>query len=105
MDDQEKAVLEIAVALVGTIITAKVVFPQFDIASQYIIGAILFAIDAVLIIDWSTRLHRKYVKKMPFLDVRKIASTDLEAVESAIKEGFEVEATIGTTVFLVKENY
>jgi hypothetical protein len=39
------------------------------------------------------------------LDVARLDSTDLDAIEKAIKEGFEVEATIGTTVFLVRENY
>jgi hypothetical protein len=39
------------------------------------------------------------------LDVRKVAATDLDGIENAIREGFEVKTTIGTTVFLVKENY
>ena len=65
----------------------------------------MLGIDAVLLVDWSDRLYRKYVKKIPFLDVRKVASTDLDALEKAIREGFEVEATIGATVVLVRENY
>ena len=105
MDDLEKTSLEIATAIVGTLLAWKLAFPQLDIISQVIIGLILLAIDAVLLIDWSDRLYRKYVKKIPFLDVRKVASTDLDTIENAIKQGFEVEATIGTTVLLVRENY
>ena len=105
VDEQEKAVLEIATAIVGTVITWKLAFPQFDIASQIVLGIILLAIDAVLVIDWSERLYKIHVKKMPRLDVTRFNSADLDAIEKAIKEGFEVEATIGTTVFLVKENY
>jgi hypothetical protein len=65
----------------------------------------LLGIDAVFLIDWSDRLDRKYVKKIPFLDVRKVASSDLDTIEKASREGFEVQATIGTTVLLLRENY
>ncbi len=105
MDEQEKAVLEAAVAVVGNVIALKVAFPQFDLLSKIILGIILLAIDAVLIIDWSERLYKRYVKKLPFLETKRLNTTDLDAIESAIKEGFEVEATVGTAVFLVKENY
>jgi len=39
------------------------------------------------------------------VDVKRLNITDLDGIESAIKEGFEIEATVGSTVFLVKENY
>jgi hypothetical protein len=105
MDELEKSSLEIATALVGTVLAWKLAFPQLDIISQIIIGLILLGIDAVLLIDWSDRLYRRYIKKIPFLDVRKVTSADLDSIEKAIREGFEVEATIGTTVLLVRENY
>jgi len=105
MDEQEKTILEIAVAIVGTVITWKVAFPRFDLLSQVILGLILLAIDGVLILDWSERLYKRYVKKLPFLDIKRLSSADLDAIEEAIKDGFEVEASIGSTVFLVKENY
>jgi len=105
MDEQESTVLQVAVAIVGTVIAWKVAFPQFDISTQIVLGIILLAIDAVLIIDWSERLYKMYVKKKPHFDVMRLSSTDLDALEKAIKEGFEVETTIENTVLLVKENY
>jgi hypothetical protein len=62
----------------------------------------LLGIVAVLFIDLR---QRRAARKNPRLDVRRLASTDLDSIEKAIREGFEVEATIGTTMFLVKENY
>ena len=45
------------------------------------------------------------MKKEPIVTVRKVPSADLDAIEKAVSEGFKVEATIGGTVLLVKENY
>jgi len=105
MNEQEKTALELAIAILGTVITGIEAFPHLGLSSQIIVGAILILIDLVILIDWLERLYKIHVKKTPFVDVKRLNSTDLDGIESAIKEGFEIEATVGSTVFLVRENY
>jgi len=86
-------------------VAAIAAFPAISLASKLVLGAILILVDVVLLIDWLEVLHKKYFKKLPFVDIKRLNTTDLDGIESAIKEGFEIEATVGTTVFLVRENY
>jgi len=105
MDEQTKTALELALAVLGTIVTWITAFPHIALSSQILLGIILILIDVVILIDWLELLYKKHVKRVPFVDVKRLNSTDLDGIESAIKEGFEIEATVGSTVFLVKENY
>jgi hypothetical protein len=102
MDEQLKNVVELLLALIGTVITWKLALSQLDVLSQIILGFSLLGIVAVLALDL---YQRNVARRKPRLDVRKVAATDLDGIENAIREGFEVKTTIGTTVFLVKENY
>ena len=105
MEEPLKTTLEFVIALLGTVVAAIAAFPAISLASKLVLGAILILVDVVLLIDWLEVLHKKYFKKLPFVDIKRLNTTDLDGIESAIKEGFEIEATVGTTVFLVRENY
>jgi len=52
MDEQTKTAIELALAILGTIVTWITAFPHIALSSQILLGIILILIDLVILIDW-----------------------------------------------------